>query len=212
MKGGKVMTKNQIDYAKHIEDQRHNIAVETETNRNNVAGLAETNRYNTLTTTETGRHNVAYLGETNRHNIATEKDAIRKTSINLFAQNELERHNLAQEDLTNDANKIDSQYKRSIAASTRDMTDSNIVKNQIGNLNSIAERTARVTDLKSAADLKKEQSLKTRAETLKTYVNIGTDGINAATKIFDSVANLVPGIGATSKIGRSINKAVPAGK
>lgn len=80
------MTHNQIDYWKHQETSRHNLADEKETNRHNV-----------VTETETGRHNRATEGidlgklqETTRHNLATE-------GISMSQLNELQRHNLAGE-------------------------------------------------------------------------------------------------------------------
>lgn len=208
MKGGKVMTRNQIEYQKYLEDKRHNQTVETETNRNNVAGLGETTRYNTLVTSENQKHNRVVEGETGRHNVVTEQQLTKQTSINWVAQQETGRHNEAQEALTNYANISDRRYKQSMAQSTRDMTDSNIIKNKIGNLNDISETTAKVKDYNSAADLKKQQSATARSQEIKNYVNIGTDGINAATKIFDSLANFVPAVGATNGLKRSISGAV----
>ena len=205
------MTRNQIEYQKHLEEKRHNQAVETETNRNNVAGLTETNRYNTLVTTENSTHNRNYERETNRHNVVGEQQLVKQTSINWLAQQETARHNETQEALTNYANISDRQYKQSMAASTRDMTDSNVTRNKISNLNDVSERTAKVKDLGAAADLKRQQAATSRAQEIKNYVNIGTDGINAATKVFDSIANFVPAAGATNSLRRSISNANPIG-
>lgn len=194
------MTRNQIEYQKHLEDKRHNQAVETETNRNNVVGLAETNRYNTLVTTENSTHNRNYEKETNRHNLAGEQQLVKQTSINWLAQQETARHNENQEALTNYANISDRRYKQSMAASNRDMTDSNVERNQISNLNDISERTAKVKDLGAAADLKKQQTATAKSQEIKNYVNIGTDGINSLTKIFDSVARFTTAGAATNRL------------
>lgn len=97
---GELMTHNQIDYQKVIEDRRHNTATEAltgqqiqvsqqvaaETARSNLAREAETNRtnlsneevrrqtnvINAQAVAETGRHNRSVESETNRANIASE--------------------------------------------------------------------------------------------------------------------------------------------
>lgn len=71
------MTRNQIEYLKHIESQRSNRAVEAETNRANLEREAQ------------GR---TQLGETQRHNLATERTQLAQVI-------ELGRHNQAQEAL-----------------------------------------------------------------------------------------------------------------
>lgn len=97
---GELMTHNQIDYQKLIEDRRHNTVTEAltgqqiqvsqqvaaETARSNSAREAETNRanlsseeirrqtnvINAQAVAETGRHNRSVESETNRANIASE--------------------------------------------------------------------------------------------------------------------------------------------
>lgn len=84
------MTTNQIEYAKHKETQRHNLAVEGETNRANLAKEAETQRYNTL-----------WVGETERSNRANEEIKSQANVINAghYARQDAEtrRSNLANE-------------------------------------------------------------------------------------------------------------------
>lgn len=76
------MTANQINYARHQEDVRHNL--ETESQGRQV--IAETGRHN-LVTEDIGWYN-AY--EAGRHNRETE-------SIGWFTAKETKRHNIAQE-------------------------------------------------------------------------------------------------------------------
>lgn len=70
------MTSNQIAYNEHLENARHNKAVENETKR----------------------HNVVYEGEINRHNVITE----RQNWASIF---ETQRHNRRSEDITSIANR-----------------------------------------------------------------------------------------------------------
>lgn len=76
------MTQNEINYQRLIEDQRHNVASETETNRANLAGeglrrdeLIETNRSNVVRETETARANRAKEEEDRRSHLASEQIA-----------------------------------------------------------------------------------------------------------------------------------------
>lgn len=102
------MTKNQIDYWRYREDQRHNQASEKEENRSNLAKEGENYRHNTSTEKETHRHNVATegidiskLNETQRHNKETE--ALGKGNLQLGRDtlNESRRHNVATESEAN---------------------------------------------------------------------------------------------------------------
>jgi vacuolar-type H+-ATPase subunit I/STV1 len=61
------MTQNQLRYQELKEEQRSNLARETETNRSNLANELETNR-----------SNLAKELETNRANLAKEKQAKRE--------------------------------------------------------------------------------------------------------------------------------------
>lgn len=63
------MTSNQINYAVHLENVRHNVQQEGETKRSNLAREAETNRSNLVNEGETKRHNLAQESETKRHNL-----------------------------------------------------------------------------------------------------------------------------------------------
>lgn len=86
------MTTNQIEYAKHKETQRHNLATEAELSRSNVARETEQKRYNTL-----------WVGETERSNRANEQIKSQANIINAghYARQDAETHrsNLANEDI-----------------------------------------------------------------------------------------------------------------
>lgn len=105
------MTHNQIDYWKHREDARHNVATETETNRHNVRTEDETERHNR----QTESVDLGKLNETVRHNKATEgltgRDLdIKSQQLGLTSKQvqELQRHNLASEALA--GNNLQYQY------------------------------------------------------------------------------------------------------
>lgn len=105
------MTVNQISYARAMEDQRHNEAMEKETARANMAKEQETFRANTageeLTRSaqaETHRSNLAREAETNRSNVARETEAVRS---NMARENETIRSNVARETETHRANLVD---------------------------------------------------------------------------------------------------------
>jgi len=82
------MTSNQINYAKVVEDTRHNKVSEAETQRHNIAG----EQFNLSSLAEVARHNVATEQETTRHNVATEE-------FNLSSLAEVTRHNKASESI-----------------------------------------------------------------------------------------------------------------
>lgn len=79
------MTSNQIEYAKHTENVRHNLATE----KLGSGNLTETVRHN-VATEKLGSGNLA---ETTRHNVASE-------GISSGNLDELRRHNLVTEGLT----------------------------------------------------------------------------------------------------------------
>lgn len=87
-----LITANQIAYAAHLENSRHNVAAEAETNRSNVAREGETFRHNVVTESETERSNKAREKETKRSNKATER--LGKRTLK-----ETKRHNLSTESL-----------------------------------------------------------------------------------------------------------------
>lgn len=90
MKGGFIMTANQINYQRHLEESRHNRVSEAEAQRAAIAALQETRR-----------HSQASVGETYRHNLAWESDQATKNAINQnhFALSlaEQQRASMAQE-------------------------------------------------------------------------------------------------------------------
>jgi len=99
-KGGITVTRNQIDYLKHLETVRSNKANESETKRSNVANENIKIEYNTQSLAETKRHNIAGEAaegfrnrETQRHNVAGEKLEAGKVS-------ETNRHNLFTEGIS----------------------------------------------------------------------------------------------------------------
>mgnify|MGYP000803976870 CR=1 FL=1 len=102
------MTNNQINYAVHKENQRHNLVTEGETGRHNLAQEVETNRSNVARETETRRNNIASLNELNRHNQATEAqgwyNAYTQRAYTQGTLAETHRSNVAREALTEYAN------------------------------------------------------------------------------------------------------------
>lgn len=98
------MTKNQIAYAQHMEQSRHNLAGELETNRSNLARETETHRSNKANEKETKRSNKAREKETHRSNLANEalgnRNASENERANRARENETNRSNLANEALT----------------------------------------------------------------------------------------------------------------
>lgn len=94
------MTRNQIDYWKHMEDKRHNVSTESETNRHNVATegidlgkLQETSRHNQTTELI----DMGKLNETTRHNKVTESQGGVDLSIKAGQLAEQQRHNTVSE-------------------------------------------------------------------------------------------------------------------
>lgn len=104
----------QVEYAKHVEQSRHNSATEAETNRHNIEGERK-DWYNAY---ESGRHNRAtealtdqqtklgysQLAETNRHNLVTESQTGQSIG-------ETQRHNIVSE--KNEKYKADTSLKSS---------------------------------------------------------------------------------------------------
>lgn len=122
------MTRNQIDYMKHKEEVRHNLASESETKRSNQAnesqtktrdwwnyltasGTLEENRRHNLVTESTqakaveiqSNYNTRYIDELTRSNRAREAETFRYNSANL---DEIARHNRAYEVETNRHNEV----------------------------------------------------------------------------------------------------------
>lgn len=102
------MTTQQIEYAKHLEQQRHNKATEelgtaqlNETVRYNTASLAETQRANlareNLTSQQNVINNAHYQrmdAEAARHNVASESIARSQVGLGYAQLSEAQRHNL----------------------------------------------------------------------------------------------------------------------
>lgn len=97
------MTQNQIAYLQAIETNRANVAKEQETKRNNLAALEETVRSHRADEQERNRYNTLYLAELTRSN--REKEA-----YNLLNLQEQQRHNIASENLSDYATRVE-KYK-----------------------------------------------------------------------------------------------------
>lgn len=104
------MTIMGLDYLKHKETQRSNLANERETHRSNLANESERNRSNLANEAETKRSNLAREAETNRSNLAKEFETHRSNvenellkdkelGIKLKDVTEKIRHNQRSEDL-----------------------------------------------------------------------------------------------------------------
>ena len=120
------MTSNQIKYAEHRENARHNVVSERQTDRS----LDETNRHNVAQET----HNVNVLQETRRHNQATESVASEQVAqgwANISLGNaqlaEQSRHNVEQESI----GKADSRSKAVTAVTGVKNAYTNAAKAQI---------------------------------------------------------------------------------
>lgn len=111
------MTANQINYQRHLEDQRSHMKNEeltrdrdAESKRANLAREIETNRANLAREAETYRNNIATEGETRRSNLARE---IETNRANLAREQETSRSNLESERLKEkgiDVGSEDSRY------------------------------------------------------------------------------------------------------
>lgn len=102
------MTQNQINYQKHLEDIRSNVARETENIRANKAREEETRRSNLANEYLTGSRDA----ETARANKAREQETNRS---NLAKEIETNRSNLANESLKSQQIRTESADKRYVA-------------------------------------------------------------------------------------------------
>ena len=104
------MTIMGLDFLKHKETQRSNLAKEAETYRSNVADETERHRSNLANEAETNRSNLAKEAETHRSNLARETETNRSNVRNELLKNkelgiklsdlaEKIRHNTRGEDL-----------------------------------------------------------------------------------------------------------------
>lgn len=114
------MTNNQVNYAKHREDVRHNVVSEIETNRSNVARETETNRHNVVTTNEMERHN----RETEQIGWSTHYENVRRNQ----AQEEINWANVSvghrqasAAQMSANAAWANSETNRSVSGSTSDL-------------------------------------------------------------------------------------------
>ena len=200
------MTHNQIDYAKHLEDVRHNQIVEKETNRQNVATLNETVRNNTTVNTETARRNVSVESETNRHNVQTEgiqqqqnvinqNHFARQDSVAAFNAEETQRHNIASERISSMQTANDAYYKHAQAdAATR-----NAGTNSVNSLSNIQKNKwdyeVNKEKLKQGEMAVKSEKALNTAKTVKTYI----DSAGSILDFANNVGNLAGSLVAQSK-------------
>lgn len=100
------MTTDQVEYAKHLEQSRHNQVGEKETARSNLAQEEETAKHNRNTEAETVRSNLANEKERHRSNKANEKETKR---ANKAKENEQNRSNLANEAIAKENQEVNKQ-------------------------------------------------------------------------------------------------------
>lgn len=200
------MTNNQIQYLKYLEDRRHNVVAETELNRDNTARLSETSRYNTGYLGETSRSNKSREMETNRSNLANEDIARQGQAINkqhyanqdaigFYLAGETNRHNLMGEKLGILNYNAEADYKDRTASTGERNASTNAAK-------ALYDYQ---TDRRNAATREASQSTEAKlrkAQTIKTYVNTGTDIMDSytnawekATRSLSNVSRAVPLIG-----------------
>lgn len=159
------MTQNQINYAKHIEQQRHNLANETqdaanlaETARSNQVREKETHRANRVGERETKRSNKAREKETRRHNKATELNA----NQTLTEQN---RHNLADEGIRRDTNVETNRHNLATESLTNKQIDTGLLQSKISADATTTAASISAAATKYAADLNKAaQDLRTKMD------------------------------------------------
>ena len=123
------MTHNQIEYQKHLEQMRHNRAVEDETKRNNIVVSGETNRHNVVTEREVGRHNLVTEDVAKQSNIINqihyERMDTENERRNRAVEAETNRHNMAIE--YSDLLKATSSQTQAAAAASQARTASSLV-------------------------------------------------------------------------------------
>lgn len=136
------MTRNQIDYQKHVEQARSNRVNEKETERANRAKelqlekeLAETQRSNLVREAETQRSNVAKETETHRSNVVSEREAARS---NLAKELETNRANLAKETEAHRSNTAQEALKAQDIASSFEASKYTADRRYQGNIDAAA--------------------------------------------------------------------------
>lgn len=211
LKGGKQMTHNQIDYAKHKEEVRHNQIVEAETNRQNVASLSETIRNNTVVSAENARHNQQYELETNRHNVASEQierdknvinreHYVRQDAVAKQNANETQRNNKFNNEVDVGKLNVDSRYKSALietaysnaAANTRNagtnaLNSINAAQNNAWNYEINKEK------MKQGNTAVNSQANLNRAKTIKTYVDTAGSTLDLANNVIGSASKWITG-------------------
>lgn len=192
------MTKNQIEYQKHVETGRHNLATEQETHRSNVANELETHRHSYATEQETGRHNLATekqarkelrenkrshkvneklgfstLAEQARHNMATENQAATNAEINKYLGELGAATSVATANISASAAKYAAELSAAASKYASDTSHNNtIVNNLTKESQAIADRIQRGKFKDIDKDLKLLQ-MKLDAAKVKGDISIG---------------------------------------
>lgn len=189
MKGGKHMTKNQIDWQSQKEQARHNAATEEltkQSNRTNLLSMQETQRNNIASLAEAAKHNRVYEGETNRHDFATEnvsqmqnvinsQHLVRSDSIASRNVDESRRHNMRSEDISQYSAQTNAKYQDRQASVSETNATSTIIRNR--NDLALGNKRNEISQQMTNAD-----SALRKAQTAKTYINIGTDVFTSLTE------------------------------
>ena len=199
------MTHNQIEYAKHKETQRSNLAKEAETHRSNVATelltdrrdsrayeinlgtLNENIRHNTAVEAETYRSNVAREIETNRANLAKEAETYRSNVAreqenirhNVVSEQELTRHQQAQESETTRTNKAYESIGRTNAAANWKNAETNTYNAETNRQNA----DTRVSELEETSRHNVQNEAQAALNSVREYSARYRDYLNAKDRI-----------------------------
>lgn len=210
------MTKNQIDWQSQKEQARHNLQTEELTrqnNRTNLLSMQETQRNNIASVTETAKHNRAFENESIRHDFATEavsqtqnvingNHLVRQDSISSRNVDETVRHNMRSEGISAYSAENLASYQNRQAAVGEKNAESTVYRN----MNDAAIQTKRNEISQQMTNA--EVGLR-KAQTAKTYINIGTDVLTSLTegmKDYTQSLNNVKNIINPLSLGRSVRK------
>lgn len=195
------MTSNQIAYNEHLENVRHNKAVEGETQRHNIAYESETNRHNIVSE----RQGWASIFESHRHNVRSENitSLANKQQYLLGLQNVRSQYRIAQ--LNARTNLVTASMRSAVSRYSADVSRYNALLNarvqQIvaGMQTSISAQNAQlssqtqlqVTRLRNANDIALQQLRDENAYKRVTLQEIGATGREAMRDITQLVNTLI---------------------